>query len=64
MGVILPADSVGQTCFPFLLGALRDAQGDYASGIALITALALIGVTSIAMLTAPATSPARPASAA
>lgn len=50
MGVILPADSIGQTCFPFLLGLLYDTQGDYQSGLAVITSLALAGAVAIAML--------------
>jgi MFS family permease len=50
MGVILPADSIGQTCFPFLLGLLYDSQGDYQTGLAVIAALALAGAIAIAML--------------
>lgn len=34
MGIILPADSIGQTGFPFLLGLLHDSQGDYKFGLA------------------------------
>ena len=50
MGIILPADSIGQTCFPFLLGMLRDGSGSYQSGLAIVIALALGGAVAIAAL--------------
>jgi MFS family permease len=50
MGIILPADSIGQTCFPFLLGVLHDRFGNYNYGLMLVVSLALAGAFAIAML--------------
>jgi MFS family permease len=50
MGIILPADSVGQTVFPFLLGYMYDRAGNYDAGLVLIFSLAMIGAGAIAML--------------
>lgn len=50
MGIILPADSIGQTCFPFLLGVLHDRFGNYHYGLMLVVSLALAGAVAIAML--------------
>jgi MFS family permease len=50
MGVILPADSVGQTCFPFLLGILHDRYGNYHYGLILLIVLALCGALAVSML--------------
>jgi MFS family permease len=50
MGVILPVDSIAQTCFPFLVGLLRDHMNSYSAGLVLITLLALAGVLAIAAL--------------
>jgi MFS family permease len=50
MGVILPADSIAQTCFPFLLGVLRDGSGNYGSGLVVVIALALLGALAISVL--------------
>jgi MFS family permease len=50
MGIILPADSIGQTCFPFLIGILRDSFGNYDSGLVLVIALAFGGALAVALL--------------
>lgn len=50
MGVILPTDSIAQTCFPFALGVLYDRLGSYHLGLAGISTLALCGAAAIAML--------------
>jgi MFS family permease len=50
MGLILPADSVGQTSFPFLLGFLHDRYGDYHYGLVLVIVLALSGALAVSML--------------
>ena len=50
MGIILPTDSIGQTCFPFLLGILRDRFGNYIGGLALVIALAFGGALAVALL--------------
>ncbi len=57
MGIILPADSIGQTCFPFLLGVLHDRFGNYHYGLALVVSLALAGAIAIAMLPVPRAEP-------
>ena len=50
MGIVLPANSIGQTCFPFLLGLLRDRNGDYRYSLMVATVLGVAGVCLIAML--------------
>jgi len=50
MGIILPADSVAQTCFPYLLGVLYDQQQNYHLGLVIVIALAFSGALAIAML--------------
>ena len=50
MGIILPVDSIGQTCFPFLLGLMRDRLGTYTAGVALVAALAISGALAVAYL--------------
>jgi len=60
MAIVLPVDSIGQTCFPFLLGMLRDNQRNYDIGLALVFGLALAGAAAIALLPAH---PTRAASA-
>jgi MFS family permease len=50
MGIILPVDSLAQTCFPFALGLLRDRLGAYQGGLMLVLALSLIGLFAIAAL--------------
>jgi len=50
MGIILPADSIGQTGFPFLLGILRDRFDNYSYGLAVVIALALGGTLAVALL--------------
>jgi len=53
MGIILPLDSIGQTCFPVLLGFLRDRSGSYTAGVMLVGALALTGAAVVACLPRP-----------
>lgn len=50
MGVILPADSIALTCFPYLLGVLRDRFGNYDYGLGLVFILGLAGALAIGML--------------
>jgi MFS family permease len=59
MGFILPLDSIGQTCCPFLVGILRDRFGNYAAALIFVTALALAGVISITLLPASRTEKTR-----
>jgi len=58
MGVVLPTDSIGQACFPFLLGVLRDHFGNYDTGIGVAIALAFGGAFAVALL--PAEPPGTP----
>lgn len=53
MAVILPLDSIGQTCFPFLLGLIRDGTGSYDVGLAIVSMLALAGACAVAFLPGP-----------
>jgi MFS family permease len=50
MGIVLPVDSIGQTCFPFVLGMLHDRFGDYQYGLLLVFVLALLATLAIACL--------------
>lgn len=50
MAVVLPLDSIGQTCFPFLIGMMRDRSGSYGAGLAIVCALALAGACAVALL--------------
>jgi MFS family permease len=50
MGIILPLDSIGQTCFPFLMGMSHDVLGSYRAGLIGVSALALLGAAGVAML--------------
>ena len=50
MGVVLLMDSIGQTCFPFLLGLLYSRYGDYQLGLVIVVALAAAGATVIVFL--------------
>lgn len=50
MAVVLPLDSIGQTCFPFLIGLVRDRSGTYGPGLAIISVLALAGAGAVALL--------------
>ncbi len=53
MGIVLPADSIGQTCFPFLLGILHDYSHNYTSGLLVVISLGFGGALAIAMLPSP-----------
>ena len=50
MGIVLPADSIGQTCFPFLLGVLHDRFHNYTYGLLVVIALGFAGALGIALL--------------
>ncbi len=63
MGIILPVDSIGQTCFPFLLGVLRDRSGNYDVGLLVVFGLALFGALAIALLPTAVVSPVTAAEA-
>lgn len=50
MGLILTADGFADALAPTLVGWLRDRLGNYVNGFASLIILAVIGITSIAML--------------
>ena len=50
MGIMLPVDSIGQTCFPFVLGLMHDRFENYHSGLITVSALALAGALAISLL--------------
>jgi len=58
--LMLPVDSIGQTCFPFVLGLMRDRYANYHAGLILVSALALAGAIAIAFLPARSTQVRRP----
>jgi len=50
MGIILPADIIGQTWFPYLVAVLRQYFGNYGPALLSVFALAAIGAGAIALL--------------
>ena len=51
MGIILPADSIDQTYFPFLLGLLHDRSGNCNFGLLVVIALAVEPLSLLARKT-------------
>jgi sugar phosphate permease len=50
MGIVLTADGVSEAVVPMAVAALRDRSGSYASGFALLVALAVLGAVAISLL--------------
>lgn len=50
MAIILPADTIGQTWFPYLISYLHDKWGGYETALYLIFAISFLGAASIALL--------------
>jgi MFS family permease len=50
MSIILPADTLGQTWFPFIIAKLRVAFGSYGPALNVVFALAVIGTIAILLL--------------
>jgi MFS family permease len=50
MSIILPADTLGQTWFPFLIAKLRVAFGSYGPALNVVFGLAVIGALAILLL--------------
>lgn len=50
MGVILPADTLGQAWAPYVIGWLRDQYGNYAFALQAIFVLSLVGAIAISLL--------------
>ena len=47
---ILPADTIGQTWFPYFVSLLRRNFGDYEHALMSVFAMAIVGAAAIAML--------------
>ena len=50
MAFILPADTVGQACVPYLVARLREGSADYHRGLSVVFALALAGAVAILLI--------------
>jgi nitrate/nitrite transporter NarK len=50
MSIILPADTLGQTWFPFIIAKLRVAFGSYGPALNVVFGLAVIGALAILLL--------------
>jgi MFS family permease len=50
MAILLPADTIGQTWFPYFVSVVRGYSGDYQHAFLLVFALAAIGAAAIALL--------------
>lgn len=50
MAIILPADTIGQTWFPYLVSHIREGSGTYAVALNIVFAMAALGATAIFML--------------
>lgn len=50
MAVILPANTIGQTWFPYFVSILRESYGSYKVAMGTVLAVAAIGAISIALL--------------
>lgn len=50
MAIILPADTIGQTWFPYLVSVLHDSSGGYTFALQAVFALSAAGAIAIALL--------------
>src|SRR5205085_5108823 len=50
MAIILPADTIGQTWFPYFVAILRRDFGDYEHALMSVFVLAAVGAAAIALL--------------
>jgi hypothetical protein len=50
MAILLPADTVGQACIPYLVAELRQYFGDYGRALLPAFGLALAGAIAITLL--------------
>jgi MFS family permease len=50
MAIILPADTIGQTWFPYVVSHIREATGTYQVSLNIVFALAFIGAVAILLL--------------
>ncbi len=52
MAIILPADTIGQTWFPYLVAQIREGSGNYSTALNIVFAMAALGATAILLLPA------------
>jgi MFS family permease len=50
MAFILPADTLGQACFPYLVALLRERSGDYREPLVVVFGLAVVGALAVSLL--------------
>jgi MFS family permease len=50
MAIILPADTIGQTWFPYLVSQIREGAGSYGTALNIVFAMAALGATAIFLL--------------
>lgn len=50
MAIILPADTIGQTWFPYLVSQIRQSTGNYGIALNIVFALAAVGAAAILLL--------------
>jgi hypothetical protein len=50
MAIILPADTLGQTWFPYIIAKLRENTGSYGPALQVLFVLAAIGALAILLL--------------
>jgi len=50
MAIILPADTIGQTWFPYLVAHIREGSGNYGTALNIVFAMAALGAAAVFML--------------
>jgi MFS family permease len=50
MAILLPADTVGQACVPYLVSQIRQGSSDYGTALGVVFAMALVGAVAIVLL--------------
>jgi hypothetical protein len=53
MGIVLTADGVAEAVVPMAVAALRDRNGNYGAGFALLVGLAVLGALAVSFLPRP-----------
>ncbi|MBM3755598.1 MAG: MFS transporter [Acidobacteria bacterium] len=52
MAIILPADTIGQTWFPYVVSQIRQQTGSYSTALNIVFAMAALGAVAVMMLPA------------
>ena len=50
MAIILPADTIGQTWFPYMISKIRENNGGYPAALKVVFVMALLGAVAVALL--------------